>query len=123
MLMWRLKTMQPTLFNDAPDVPRLTGTHLVPVSGALSYLPLVRTGDVLRLNLDVARVADGGLYLCEFTDTKGQPWRGVRRFRKDEAGQLAYDCSGRADWLQLSEYEASRMTVIGHVEQVYKPAH
>ena len=112
--------MQPNLFNDDPGVPHLTGTHLVPVGGALCYWPTVRPGDVLRLNLDVARVANDGLYVCEFMGKEGAPWRGVRRFHHKDGGELAYDCSGRADWMPLSEFEASRMTVLGHVEQVYR---
>lgn len=116
---WRVLSMQPNLFNERPDVPRLSGTHLVPAGGALAYWPTVRPGDVLRINLDAASIASDGLYLCEFIDTTGAPWRGVRRFQC-RAGALALDHSGRADWLPLSEFEAGRMNVIGRVEQVYR---
>jgi hypothetical protein len=114
--------MPPALFDDSPDLPRLTGTHLVPCHGALIYWPVIRGGDVVKINLDVQAVTDAGLYLCEFAGAGGKPWRGVRRFKAPSTGQQAFDHSGRGNYMPLSAYEAERMRVIGRVEQVYKPA-
>jgi hypothetical protein len=113
--------MQPALFDDSPDLPRLTGTHLVPCHGALIYWPVIHCGDVLKVNLDVQAVTDAGLYLCEFLGAGGKPWRGVRRFKLHNNGQQAFDHSGRGNFMPLSDYEAGRMKVLGRVERIFKP--
>lgn len=98
----------------------MTGRQLVQVHVGLCH-PDIEANDVLDVDFD-RRTPHEGMYLLSMDSHTEHRWFGARRFQQTPTGLKVQETGAGSAWVQVTPAMLARMSIVGLVREIYKPA-